>query len=179
MEKDRHLDRIFALTVIFVVGYYLVNTFLSPPRPPVAEKQDNRLLDAKTGQPIPDEEISRITERQEKARRTYVLTGKVIEKSENFLRIEVSGNEQDEKWVLRLLFAPKMVFLKETPLQGFENDSSATEEREISLMEVSTGDIVSAVFPKGVIVSDLKKSGVAEVGNLTVNLPRDSALSGE
>lgn len=175
MEKDIYLHRVFSAVVIFVVLYYLGRLLFPATLLPEDEKRDNLLLDAKTGQPIPNEEISRITERQEKNRRTYVLTGKVIEKSEDFLTIEVFGNEQGGKWLLRLTFAPKIVFLKETPIPGFEKDLSATEEREISLAEVSVGDAVSIVFPKGVIAGDLKEAGVAEVGNLTVNLPRNNA----
>lgn len=175
MDREKYLHYAFAVAVVFVAGYYLVGTILLV-RLPAPEKSP--ITDAKTGDPISKEEVAAITQRQTKEQRIYVFSGKVTEKLRDSLQIEIPSDNTSQAHSLSVEFSPKMVFLKEVPLPGFEKDSSATEEKEISLAEVNVGDIVTVVFPRGMSFREFHDARVIEINNLIVNMPQ-KAVSGE
>lgn len=179
MEKERHLAEIF-VTIFFlavlVLGYFFAKTTipLSPVPSSVesisAQKQ-NILFDAQSGEPLSKEFVAQVSQKQANLRVTYTLSGRVTVKLRDSLQVEIEKDGQTR--LLQLSFSPKMVFLKETPLLGYEKDSSATEEKKISLADVKVGDNITVVFPKGITPDSLnKKTGMIEISNLIVNIPQ-------
>lgn len=175
MEKEKYLSYIFAIIVVFVAGYYLVNIIRSVP---LLAPEESSITDAKTGDPISKEEVAAITQRQIKEQLIYVFSGKVTEKLRTSLQIEIPSDNTLSAHSLSVEFSPTIVFLKEVSLPGFEKDSSATEEKEISLAEVNVGDIVTVVFPKGMSFRELHAARAIGINNLIVNMPQ-KAVSGE
>jgi hypothetical protein len=167
---------IVGVLILLVVGYYLSQLILPVQLP---ESGKSAITDAKTGDPIPQKDVARIMEKQEKERLIYVLTGKVSSKSSSALEIEIPANNQPGTRILQATFSPKMVFLKEVPLAGVEKESSATEEKQISLAEVNIGDTITIVFPRGTNFSELNTRSAIEISNLIVNMPQGAGMEND
>jgi hypothetical protein len=174
MEKEKYIHRTLAVIFFLVVGYYLVGLILPALLP---EPKKNIISDAKTGAPLSEEKIAQITKKQVKGRLTYVITGKVANKFNNSLEMEILTGGSARLFLVK--FSDKTVFFAETPLLGYEKDSSSVEEKKISLAEVNVGDTVTTVFPKGVALGALNNTEAVLIDNLIVNMPQETVLENE
>jgi hypothetical protein len=141
---------LFFLIFFVLIGifyYFLTNwsneAVVSPPN-------NQGLTDAKTGEPIPQEEIDRITAVQKAEKETVVFSGNVVSVEKNIVGVKYGAG------VVQLSLSADGKIVK---------SGTGIQEQLITVEEIKPGDFLTVVFMPGKTEDELLHNGPVPVKN--------------